>query len=322
MKLPWLEAQQRALGLALETQRLGHAPLLHGPAGLGKTQLASWLAARILCLKPEQGQPCGRCRSCELLAAGTHPDLFFGHIPADKTQITVDAIRELAAGLQLTPSIGPHRVGLIEPAEAMNNNAANALLKTLEEPAAEVWLILVSDRPDLLPATVRSRCQQVAVKPPQRAEAAAWLAAQDLSAEAEDIALALDFCADAPLKALALLEGDGLAHGRDIHRSLLDLAQQRPTSPDLAERWAGRASESWSWVCYWLKIWLSTELHTQPPGAAGPVLQTHRPAALARAWQRALEARQLADTPIRSDLLFGKWLLEWKSTSAAAKARS
>ncbi|MGY6554620.1 MAG: DNA polymerase III subunit delta' [Wenzhouxiangella sp.] len=320
MKLSWLETHQRALGLALETQRLGHAPLLQGPAGLGKTELASWLAARILCLNPDQGQPCGRCRSCELLSAGTHPDLFFGHIPEDKTQITVDVIRELSAGLQLTPSIGPHRVGLIEPAEAMNNNAANALLKTLEEPAGQAWLILVSDRPDLLPATVRSRCQKIAVKPPQRTEAAAWLEAQAPEAAADDIILALDFCADAPLKALALLRGDGLAHGREIQRSLLESAQQRPVSPDLAERWAGRASESWGWVCYWLKVWLSAGLQAQQQGAAGPLPQAARPPELARAWQRALEARQLADTPIRSDLLFGKWLLEWKSIFAAAEA--
>lgn len=322
MTLPWLETHQQTLNRTLENQRLGHAPLLHGPPGLGKSQLGSWLAARILCLKPEQGQPCGHCRSCELLAAGTHPDLFFGHIPEDKTQITVDVIRELTAGLQLTPSIGPHRIGLIEPAEAMNTNAANALLKTLEEPAAQAWLILVSDRPDLLPATVRSRCQKVAIKPPSRAAAASWLDSQGLNAEAEDIALALDFCADAPLKALALLEGDGLAHGREIQRGLLDLAQQLPANPDLAERWASRAAESWGWVCYWLKVWLSAGLDAPTPGNSGLAPKAGSPTELARAWQRALEASRLADTPIRSDLLFGKWLLEWKTSFAAAKPGS
>ena len=315
MNLPWLEAQQQALGLALETQRLGHAPLLHGPPGLGKAQLADWLAKRILCLTPKRGQPCGRCRSCELLAAGTHPDLFFGQIPEDKTQITVDVIRELSAGLQLTPSIGPHRVGLIQPAEAMNRNAANALLKTLEEPAARAWLILVTDRPDLLPATVRSRCQKIAIKPPPRAEAAAWLDAQGVSAKVEDIALALDFCADAPLKARALLEGDGLAHGLDIQRKLLDLAHRQPISPELADCWAARASESWSWVCYWLKHWLSVSLETKAKASdtERALLPVSRPVDLARAWQQALEGRQLAETSMRSDLLFGKWLLEWQS---------
>lgn len=317
MTLPWLEAQQHALGEALDAQRLGHAPLLHGPPGLGKLELAHWLVARILCIHPGQPRPCGQCRSCVLLAAGTHPDLFFGKIPEDKTQITVDVIRDLSAGLQLTPSIGPHRVGLIEPAERMNTNAANALLKTLEEPAGRAWLILVSDRPDLLPATVRSRCQKIAINPPPRAAAAAWLGTHQLQASAADIELALDFCADAPLQALHLLEGDGLAHGQEVRRVLLELAQGRPMAIGLGERWGGRAAESWAWICHWLKIWMAERLLS---GSQHSQLECVPADQLGRAWQRALAARQLAETAVRSDLLFGKWLLEWESIFAAAQA--
>lgn len=320
MNMPWLDAHQQALGQALDAQRLGHAPLLQGPPGTGKSRLAQWLVARILCLSPDHGQPCGRCRSCELLAAGTHPDLFFGHIPEDKTQITVDVIRELSTGLQLTPSIGPHRVGLIEPADRMNNNAANALLKTLEEPSAQAWLILVSDRPDLLPATVRSRCQKITIKPPTRSAALDWLATQDLKARQDDIALALDFCADAPLQALALLRGDGLTHAQEVRRILLAMVDGQPTTPDLAERWAERAPESWGWICHWLKLWMSQELHAATEPAPSLLHSKTSAAELGRAWQRALEGRQLAETTVRNDLLFGKWLLEWEAVFAKAES--
>lgn len=315
MKLPWLAVYEQALEQALESGRLGHAPLLQGPPGVGKSQLARWLVARILCINTESARPCGTCHSCRLLAAGTHPDLFLGHIPEDKTQITVDVVRELTAGLQLTPSIGPHRVALIEPAERMNTNAANALLKTLEEPVGRAWLILVSDRPGLLPATVRSRCQKITVQPPSRAVAHSWLSASSPDSEDEDITLALDVCADAPLKALELLKGDGLKTGREVRRVLQELAAGKPAPADLVMRWAEGPEQTWNWVSYWLKVWLEQALDSD----AADMPSGSRPADLTRAWQQALQGKQLVETPIRNDLLFEKWLLEWQSMFAAGR---
>ncbi len=312
---PWLGTAAERLAQALEAQRLGHAPLLHGPAGIGKRALARWLVARILCADTSGQAPCGTCRSCLLLEAGTHPDLFIARVPDDKTQIPVDTIRELCGGLQLTPSLGRHRVGLIEPAERMNRNAANALLKTLEEPSPGTWLILVSDRPDDLPATVRSRCQQLALRPPTRAEALYWMQENSPQRDDQQLALALDFCGEAPLKAQALLCGDGIAFGSAIREALLTLASGRPIPAETAENWSSRADESWAWLAYWVRSWLGPRLGLS--AAQGQALPARcDPARLAQAWQRALEGRSLAESSIRADLLLDKWLLEWQSIFA------
>lgn len=312
MRLPWLLADAEALGRALDAERLGHAPLLHGPAGIGKSELAHWLVARVLCVAGGEQRPCGVCRSCLLLKAGTHPDLFVARLPEDKTQITVDMIRELCGGLQLTPSIGSHRVGLIEPAERMNSNAANALLKTLEEPSSRAWLILVSDQPDLLPATVRSRCQKLALRPPDRDQALRWLMAESPSLDVVQLELALDLCGDAPLKALELARGDGLSFGLEVRQVLLDLAAGRPVPAATIETWSGRSRESWDWIAHWIRYWLGRAMGMAAVAGDAELPGHPEAAALARAWQRALEGRKLGDTSIRSDLLFSKWLLEWQ----------
>lgn len=313
MNLPWLDEQRRALNLALEQQRLGHAPLLLGPEGLGKSALARWLVARILCQSPQAGEPCGHCKSCRLLAAGSHPDLFQGLIPEDKSQIPVDVVRELCQGLQLTPSIGRCRVGLIEPAEAMNRNAANALLKTLEEPSDQTWLILVSHDPDRLPATVRSRCQKVALRVPAQAEAMEWLQQQTTGAAPERLALALAAAGGAPCRALELLEDHGLEFGLEVRESLLALAAGRTLAPEISSEWAGRAHEIWFWLGHWIRQCMGCSLAlSEAIGSDWP--QPSSPDSMSRLWQQALQGRQLAETSIRADLLLDKWLLEWTSS--------
>ncbi len=320
MSIPWLETEQKALNAALEADRFGHAPLLYGPGGIGKRAFSHWLVARILC-QAEQGQrPCGTCRSCLLLQAGTHPDLFLAGVAEEKTQITVDQVRKLCAGLQLTPSIGDQRVGLIEPAERMNANAANALLKTLEEPSSRAWLILVSDRAELLPATVRSRCQKLALHPPRRPEALRWLQSESGTASPDDLNMALDFSGDAPLRAREIIERDGLSRGRAIREVLLDVAGGAPLSASVAEQWAAHPQESWDWISHWIRQWMIGEFgvasgsgHEELPVAGR---RDHLAAELARSWKRAQESRKLADTAIRADLLLGKWLLEWQGIFA------
>lgn len=309
MKLPWLEELQRSLNLRLDEGRLGHAPMIQGPAGLGKRELARWLAARVLCLSPNHGQPCGECRSCQLLRSRSHPDFFLAEIPEDKTQLTVDVVRDFSRSLQLTPSIGPHRVGLIEEADRMNNNAANALLKTLEEPSPRSWLILVSDDPDSLPATILSRCQKNAVRPPEMGFTRQWLAGQAPDAKPEDIDLALDMAGSAPLKALSLLSGDGLTFGREVREVLLKTAAGEMPDDDVTGAWTTRAREAWHWLAYWCRCFMRARLVDghDVPGIA--------PDDLARLGQQALEGGALANTSIRADLLLGKWLLEWSSTA-------
>ncbi len=200
--LPWLVTMHRQV---LDHHR-GHALLLHGPAGLGHYQLAAHLAAAWLCEGDRAVAPCGQCAACRLVDAHTHPDLKLlvpeelalrmGLNAADDAaegaadgegksskkkpgrDIKVDAIRAAIAWAATTPSRGRAKVIVLHPAHAMNATAASALLKTLEEPAASVRLVLTTTDPDLLLPTIRSRCQKLRMVAPDARTSLHWLAEQ------------------------------------------------------------------------------------------------------------------------------------------------
>ena len=171
--LPWHEQPWRKLRPALEGGRLPHAWLLSGRDGLGKTRFAHALAQALLCHQNiaaderDNAQACMQCPACHQFMAGTHPDFMSLAVPEDKTIIRVNEMREFIQRLQLSSGYAQGRVGIVMQAEAMNASAANALLKTLEEPPANTWLFLVSAHPSRLPATIRSRCQFLAFAHPQ-----------------------------------------------------------------------------------------------------------------------------------------------------------
>ncbi len=150
--------------------------LIHEAPGAGGEWLALWAARLVLCEHPERA-PCGQCRACRRVLARAHPDLSFLGLEEDSKQIRIEQVRELSAELALTSHGGGYKVAIVTPADALNRFAANALLKTLEEPPARTLLILVVTQPSRLPATVLSRCQRLRVRAPQRAQSLAWLEA-------------------------------------------------------------------------------------------------------------------------------------------------
>ncbi len=186
-----------------------HAVLLHGAEGLGKTRLAAAWATGLLC-KRTPPSPCGDCDSCVLVKGGAHADMRWLRPEDGKRAIGVEAIRAAVVFMQKTPSHGGYKVLIIEPAESMTPAAANALLKTLEEPPGQALLILVSNRVGALLATVRSRCQSSVVSKPGPVEAAHWIAEQAACSD-ETAAQALDIAAGSPLAALELIIQDRLA---------------------------------------------------------------------------------------------------------------
>ncbi|MGB9671295.1 MAG: DNA polymerase III subunit delta' [Halothiobacillaceae bacterium] len=220
---PWLEPLFEQLAALAREARLPHALLLAGPEGVGKGRLARRLAQAVLCHAPGPGgQPCDQCASCRPFLAGAHPD--FTQLEPDEPgkPIKVDAVRDFCAALQLTSQFSHGKVGILEPAEAMNLAASNSLLKTLEEPPAGTLIILVTAQPSRLPVTVRSRCQRWTVGVPEREAAAAWLARQPQVA-GEDPGLLLDLVEGRPLAALNLAAPERLASRTRWLESLLHL---------------------------------------------------------------------------------------------------
>ena len=148
--------------------RPSHAYLFSGPAQVGKRTLAIDFARALNCTTSGAGfpaKPCGQCRSCRLIAAGQHPDVRLVEPAPDKTDITTEQIGELLGELALKPYEGRYRFALIDPFEDTNAFSANKLLKTLEEPEAHVVFLLIALSLDAVLPTIRSRCQQITLRP-------------------------------------------------------------------------------------------------------------------------------------------------------------
>jgi len=158
---PWQEKPWQFLISEVNQQRLTHALLMHGASGLGKRDFSIAFSAYLLCDDKQEETACGHCQSCRWFQVGSHPDFFQVSLEEKSKSIKVDQLRTLTESLQKTSHRGGYQVALIESADTMNRAAANALLKTLEEPAGQVVIILVADRLNTLPATVISRCQYV-----------------------------------------------------------------------------------------------------------------------------------------------------------------
>ncbi len=173
--LPWHAAAWQRLNEQLEQQRLPHAILLTGAAHTGLEQLALALARLLLCEAPSGGLNCGQCHACELSASGNHGDFLWLSPEGNSRVIKIDQVRDAVGLAYQTASFGVRTVIVLDPADRMNSAAANALLKSLEEPSAGTHLILTSTQLHALPATIRSRCQLVKLQTPAAAESLAWL---------------------------------------------------------------------------------------------------------------------------------------------------
>lgn len=228
--LPWQQTQFDRLLQLQAAGRLGHAWLFTGLAGVGKLHFARYLARALLCAEALAGHPCGRCTACHLFRQGTHPDWLLLQPP--KRLIVVDQVREAIDFANTTSARGGFKIVCIDPAESMNVNAANALLKLLEEPPAGTLLLLLAQQPGLLLATLRSRCQQLHLPLPGRSQALEWLQARHPGGDADRL---LDLAGGAPLRALDMA-GSGLLDEQDAVLDILQELLSGSSSPVQAAR--------------------------------------------------------------------------------------
>lgn len=236
---PWQEALWQGLIGRLQAGRLPHALLLTGPVGLGKRHFADSFSRAVLCESPlDDGSACGTCRGCLLMEAGSHPDYLRVEPEEEGKGIGIDKVRELAGFQSLKSQYGRQRVIQLQPADRLNINAANALLKTLEEPAGNTVLLLTTDRPMALLPTIRSRCQQLIFRPANEAstEVLAWLQDRLPSSDSSPETL-LQMASGAPLSAISLITDGELALRQELFNEFRALEQGSLSPLRLAERW-------------------------------------------------------------------------------------
>ncbi len=294
---PWLEPAQEPLRQAFAAGRMPHALLIHESPGAGGECLATWCAQLVLCLHPGRA-PCGSCTGCRRVASLGHPDLVWVVPEEDGKTLRIEQVRELSAVLGLTSHAGGYKVGVLSPADALTRFAANALLKTLEEPAPRTLLILIATQPSRLPPTVLSRCQRIRLRSPARAQSLAWL--EGLRGPGP-WAEALDVVGEAPLR---LKEADAAALvrlGQDVRESLDALAARRADPVAQAERWA---RDEWPLRLQLFENWLTERLraaeragHFMTEMRAGPYLSGPGPVLNIRDLFRLMdEVRELRAT--------------------------
>ena len=326
---PWNAGLFRQL--TADPAHLPHAILLHGPAGVGKLDLAVALARWALCQQPGLDGACGVCDACNWFDQGNHPDYRrvepleaeAQEAPSEDATTTkkapkkgariikVEAIREISEFLNLTAHRGGWRVALIHPAEFMNSAAANALLKTLEEPPAGVLLLLVSHLPGRLLPTVISRCRKVAVPLPERADALTWLRNTGLAEPEAPLAEA----GGAPLAALTFAEPERAAR----REAFLDLLA-RPRQLDAcqaAQTFQPVMADAWAWLTRWVHDLLTQRLAGQThyfPSRTSSIARIARatglPELLALQQELAQAGRWLRH-PLSAQLLLESWLIRY-----------
>jgi DNA polymerase-3 subunit delta' len=302
--LPWQHAVFATYAQRRRGGRLPHAWAVTGPTGSGPAELAAAIAASLLCLTPTaSGEACGQCAGCALRLSGNHPDLSRVGLLDKKKQIGIDQIRSASASLSSRPQRGGWQVLIVDPADAMNLAAQNALLKTLEEPASDTVLLLVAHDVGRLLPTIRSRCQRLDLTRPDAASSVAWLGTQGVSAsEAADAAALLDA---GPLALLEAIRDGRLAALKQQLGVLCSLIEGRLTLAE-ARRQLGDAEPVLHGLADLTALW--TRPHDVSRWPAWAELAAREPVRASRLAQAAVEARRQIGSGLSADALLVSWL--------------
>lgn len=235
IQYPWLADYQTGFVNQIHKRNVHHGILLSGQDGIGLESLAEWMAATLLCQDPTNSGPCGQCQGCSLIGAQTHPDL---HLIESEKQVGVDAIRQGITKLAGTAQLKGNKVLVIQGADTMTEAAANALLKTLEEPTPQTYIVLVSVNSHKLLPTIKSRCDKRNFAHPSTAQCQTWLHAQGYTDVSEQL---IKVYRHGPLTIAAGIEKLGVEHVRDLDRLFSELIRGQVDVVEAATKWLDSA---------------------------------------------------------------------------------
>ncbi len=314
--LPWLKKSWQQLTAYIKQNRIPQALLIHGKAGLGKRQLIELFAKAVFCEAVDNTfQPCGGCRSCTLVAARTYPDLIVLEPEVAGKAIGIDKIRDLIARLELKPQFDSHRIVIIDQADMLNNPAANAFLKCLEEPTERTTIILVTDNASRLPATVRSRCQLMQIVQAESSEAVRWLKQRNVK-DSEKI---LKMAHGSPLLAEHYAEMDYLSVYQAYYNDWLNVAKAELDVVVLAEQWIKQEKVSLSVLFGWILDWVvnivrlshQVDLQADQKTVLQEILKELDLQKLYHLYDGLLISRELLGSQVNKQLMVEKILIEW-----------
>ena len=320
MIYPWQAEQWQHFLVARRSDHLAHALLLSGLKECGKRDFAKTVAHSLLCENPNpDGHACCQCKSCLVFAGNSHPDYQCIDLIEGKKDISISQIRDLTLFLELSCSYGQNKVAIINDADRMNDNAANSLLKTLEEPPKNTVIILETSQPTALLATIKSRCQQIVFPIPDKAIALSWLQSQQLQHSPE---MLLSIASGRPLLAKTLDDASLLEHRAKIIEDLLLLLRGQSSHVEIAKSWE---KEDFQILLGWQLSWIHDLLLIQACSKNSDI--KHRSIDInkqinqlnlllntAHLWNlhdNLLDLMKLAKHPVNKTLFAEKMLLIW-----------
>ncbi len=307
----------------VENRQLPHAFLIAGQEGVGAEGLALAMGQYLLCASPLDQIACGKCRACQLMNAGSHPDLLMITPEDEGKAIKVDQVREISTFVGKTAQQGGRKIIILDPAEAMNVNASNALLKNLEEPAGDTVFLLVSRQSSQLLPTIRSRCAKIVLPLPSSEESLAWLDVHKVD-NAEEV---LECALGAPLLAKRWSDEGLLEKRRAMVVALVDVAESRLEPMAMAKKWGDDPSSLLQVMLHAMDALLAENLSKRPvPQFLTPLFESigHFPSTLLfRFRDRLLEKKLQLQGPsnLNLPLFTEELLLDWHAVTRAGQRR-
>ncbi len=319
---PWHQQSWDKVVSARSQNHLPHALLLTGSEGTGKLDFAEKIVRSLLCTSPIDNKACHNCQSCKTYQSGANPDFLKIELLEGKQQISVDQVRQLSEFINYTRSFNAYRVILLHPAERMNQNSANSLLKSLEEPSDNTVIILVATNLGNMLPTIKSRCQILALPAPDNKEALTWLKAQTPSSSNVEVRLSMSN--GQPLTALNITDEE-IQSKEDLLTELLGICSHQLSVTEIAKKWEKfDHAMMLNWQILWIQNFIKNNVIDESPADS---LDNNHDATLAKLnqtlstetqwelYQQLIKQKQYIHTSVNSLLFVENMLLLWLQAS-------